>query len=150
MGSCASASARLMRHDGPVFGNGVVKDGRLRILRSDVFAAQLATLRDGAVEIAISRKRATRSQEQNAWYWSCLVGLVAEHTGYSPNEIHEVYKAKFLPKRLAMCDGNGEIKGEFVIGGTTAKLTTVQFSDYCEEIRAWAAQDLGVHIPDPR
>jgi hypothetical protein len=138
------------KSDGPIIGSGLVRGGRLRIVRSDVFAAGLAALRDGPVEIRIERQRATRSTEQNGWYWSCLVGLVAEHTGYTPDEIHEIYKAKFLPKRLAIADGNGEIRGEFVIGGTTARLSTSEFSEYCEAIRGWAAEALGVAIPDPR
>jgi endo-beta-N-acetylglucosaminidase D len=117
--------------------------------RSDVFATQLRQLRDGEVEIRIERKKATRSPQANRWYWSCVVGLVAEHTGYTPDEIHEIYKAKFLPKRLAVSDGNGEIKGEFVIGGTTTKLSTAEFADYCDRIRQWAAEALDVIIPDP-
>lgn len=139
-----------MKHDGPIFGSGTVRQGRLRIHRSDVFGAQLQTLRDGPVEIRVERKRATRSQDQNAWYWSCLVGMVAEHTGYTPDEIHEIYKAKFLPKHLTFADRNGEIHGEFVIGGTTTTLTTVQFSEFCEAIRQWAADTLDISIPDPR
>lgn len=139
-----------MKTDGPVYGAADVRRGRLKIHRTDVLAAQLETLRDGTYEIRLERKRASRSQEQNAWYWACLVGLVAEHTGYSPDEIHEIYKAKFIPKRVSFADSNGEIKGEFVIGGTTTRLTTVQFSDYCEAIRQWAADELGVVIPDPR
>ena len=140
----------LSRHDGPVFGAGVVRRGRLRIVRAHLFAEQLAGLREGPVEIRIERKRATRSVEQNAWYWSCLVGLVAEHTGYTPDEIHELYKAKFIPKRLAVADGNGEIVGEFVIGGSTTKLSTKEFTEYAEAIRQWAAETLHVVIPDPR
>lgn len=137
----------MMRNDGPIFGRGVVRNGRLRIEQSNVFAAQLQSLRDGVVEIQIERKRATRSQQANRFYWGVLVDLVASHTGYTPDEIHEIFKAKFLPKRLAVQDGNGEIKGEFVIGGTTTKLTTGEFSDYCRAIEQWATEDLGIMFP---
>jgi hypothetical protein len=128
----------------------MVRGGRLKIRRSDVLSAQLAALRDGPVEIRIARQKATRSLEQNAWYWSCLVGLVAEHTGYTADEIHEIYKAKFIPKHFAIADGNGEVKGEFVIGGTTTSLSTKEFTEYAEAIRMWAADELGVVIPDPQ
>jgi hypothetical protein len=127
---------------------GEIRKGKLRVKDADRFSAALARFRDGAVEITVERKYATRSMAQNAWYWSCVVGLVAEHTGYTPDEIHEIYKAKFIPKPMAIADGNGEIVGEVVLGGSTTRMDTVQFSDYCERIREWAAT-LGVVIPDP-
>lgn len=61
--------------------------------------------------------------------------------------MHDVLKAKFLPKTLAVQDGNGEIVGEFVIGGSTVKLDKQQFSDYVRDIKAWALT-LGVEIPE--
>jgi hypothetical protein len=75
--------------------------------------------------------------------------MLAEHTGYTPDEIHEILKAKFIPKRLAITNGNGEICGEFVLGGSTTKLDTLDFSEYCERIREWAAESLDIVIPDP-
>jgi hypothetical protein len=37
---------------------------------------------------------------------------------------------------------------ELVIGGSTTRMDTVQFSEFCERIREWAAT-IGVVIPDP-
>lgn len=124
--------------------------GRLRIRNWDRVAGELSKIRDGEMRVSISKARATRSRSQNAWYWACVVGLVAEHTGYTPDEIHEIYKAKFLPKRLAFADGNGEVVDQFVIGGTTTRLDTLAFSEFCEAIRGWAADTLHVVIPDPQ
>jgi hypothetical protein len=106
-------------------------------------------MRDGEVRISIERKTATRSHQQNRWYWGVIVELLSEHTGYTPDEIHEVLKAKFIPKRIAFADGNGEVKGEFVVGGTTVRLDKNEFSAYCRDIQQWAADELGVVIPDP-
>jgi hypothetical protein len=127
---------------------GEIRKGKLCIKDAGGFSAQLARFRDGAVQITVERKFATRSTVQNAWYWACVVGLVADHTGYTPDEIHEIYKAKFIPKAMAIADGNGEIVGEVVLGGSTTRMDTVEFSDFCERIREWAAT-LGVVIPDP-
>lgn len=127
---------------------GEIRNGKLRVKAAEAFSAQLARFRDGAVQITVERKFATRSANQNRWYWSCVVGLVADHTGYTPDEIHEIYKAKFIPKSMVLADGNGEIVDEVVLGGSTTRMDTVQFSDYCERIRDWAAT-LGVVIPDP-
>lgn len=123
--------------------------GRLKVRDWVSVQKQIATMRDGEVLVHIERAYATRSQLQNAWYWSQVVGLVSQHTGYTPDEIHEIYKAKFLPKALAFADGNGEVVGEFVIGGSTRKLDVKAFGEYCERIREWAASELDVVIPDP-
>ena len=127
-----------------------LRKGRLRVRNWNRVASELRHCRDGEFVVTIKRARATRSSQANRWYWGCVVGLVAEHTGYTAEEIHEIYKAKFLPKTLAFADGNGEVLGEFVIGGSTTRLNTVEFSEFCERIREWAADSLGVVIPDPQ
>jgi hypothetical protein len=132
-----TSSARVSRH-------------KLFIRNRRWFDEQVAHIPETwELEIAIKRVRATRSMQQNRWYWGCLVQLVSDHTGYSLEEIHDIYKAKFLPKHLALSDGNGEVVSEFVIGGSTRTLDKVQFGEYCEAIRAWAADELNVTIPDP-
>jgi hypothetical protein len=98
---------------------------------------------------SLVKKRATRSLSQNAWYWGCIIDALSEHTGYTPDEMHDFLKAKFIPKKLAVCDDNGEIKDELVIGGSTTKLDKGGFVEYCESIRRWAALELDVVIPDP-
>ncbi len=95
------------------------------------------------------KKKATRSHNQNAWYWCCIVEALSDHTGYTPDEMHDFLKAKFIPKRLAVQDGNGVIKEELVVGGSTVKLNKGEFVEYCESIRRWAAMELDVNIPDP-
>lgn len=116
---------------------------------ADVLQA-VSRMKDGPWTLLVERKHATRSLAQNAWYWSCIVGLLSEHTGFSPDEMHEVLKAKFLPKTLAVPDGRGEVIAEFVIGGTTTTLNKIEFGEYCEQIRRWASADLSVVIPDPQ
>ncbi len=128
---------------------GEIRGGRLRVKNAGQFAADLARCRDGAVSITVERKVATRSQRQNAYYWGVCLELVSEHTGYTPDEVHEFAKAKFLPKKLAFADGNGEVKDDMVIGGTTTKLDTIQFGEFIEAFRRWAAETLDVVIPDP-
>jgi hypothetical protein len=137
----------MTRHDGPVFGRGLMRQGRLRLQQANRFAAQLQQLRDGVVEIAVARKRATRSQQANRYWWGVCVAAVADHTGYTPNEIHELAKQMFLPKRLAVADGLGEIRGEYVIGASTTRLTTAEFAEFVESFRQWAADTLDVSIP---
>lgn len=129
---------------------GEVRAGRLRVRNQPAFTEAMRRFQDGEVLVRIAHVRATRSEQQNRWYWGVIVESISEHTGYTPDEVHEFLKAKFIPKRVAVCDGNGEIKDDLVIGGSTAKLNKVSFGEYCEAIRGWAAQELDVVIPDPQ
>lgn len=128
--------------------NATIAAGKLRIHNRRMFDLALASMPDAEVIVTIERVRATRSQAQNRWYWGQIVKLISDETGYDPLEVHELLKEKFLPKTLALPDKHGEAN-EFVIGGSTAKLNKVEFGEYCEQVRRWAAESLGVVIPDP-
>lgn len=134
--------------DWPLILSAQLVSGKLKMNRKRL-AQLLTTRKDCELEIVIERKHATRSLAQNAWYWSGVVGAISEHTGYSPDEVHELLKAKFLPKKLAIADGNGEVVDELVIGGSTTKLNKIQFGEYIEEVRKWAGETLGLTIHDP-
>jgi hypothetical protein len=127
---------------------GFIEDGVLKVRHRKNFDAALSLWEDREVEITVDRRRATRSLAQNRYYRGVIVELLSQHTGYDQDEMHEVLKAKFLPKRLTFSDGNGEIRDSLVIGGSTVRLTKDQFGEYCESIKRWAAT-LGVVIPDP-
>jgi hypothetical protein len=118
--------------------SGLVHRGRLKLRATPAFQHQLQSFRDGPVTITIERKRATRSSQSNRLYWGVYVKALSDHTGYTPDEIHEILKAKFLPKKLAICDGNGEVVDEYVVGGSTTKLDVIEFGDYLNAIHEWA------------
>ena len=109
-----------------VVASATVKDGRLFIHNRKAFDSAVSGIRPGTeVEIAVTRLYATRSVKQNRWYWGVCVFLLSEHTGYGPEEMHDILKAKFLAKHLAVSNGNGRIVDSFVIGGSTRELNTV-------------------------
>lgn len=137
-----------MKTDGPVFGSAEIRCGKLRLRRSDLLAAQCRSLRDGEYELRIERRKATRSLQSNRFYWGVVIKALADYTGYSPNEVHEICKAKFLPKQAAICDRNGVVVDELVIGGSTAKLDPGEFTDYIEAIVTWAVQTLDMSFPE--
>ncbi len=133
-----------------IVATGAVKDGRLFIRNRRAFDEQVKTMREGwELEICVKRVRATRSLEQNAFYFGVVVHLLSEHTGYTPDEIHEFCKAKFIPRRLVLANRNGEVVDEYVLGSSTRSLTTVEFAEYVSDIQQWAAETLDVVIPDP-
>lgn len=126
-----------------------LRKGKLQVRDWTRVASVLAHKKDGEYYVVIERAYATRSPQANRFYWGVVVQALSEHTGYSPDEMHAILKAKFIPKRCAVTDGNGEIVDELVIGGSSAQLTIGQFQEYCGEIQRWAAESLGVIIPDP-
>ena len=132
--------------------SGTVSRGKLRLSLPADAARELSRWKDGTpLTVSVEKKHATRSLQASAYYWGVVVARIAEHTGYTPDETHEALKQLHLPKTVAFADGNGEVVGELVIGGSTAKLNTVAFYEYVEQIRQWAQEKLGVLIepPDP-
>jgi hypothetical protein len=123
--------------------------GKLHIEPANRFVMQEALLvwPDGPVTVTVETRQATRSAQANAYYWAVVVALLAEHTGYTPDDMHEVLKVKFLSKDVSLRRANGTVVGAFVIGGSTADLYSFEFYDYVERIRQWAFEALDVSIP---
>lgn len=133
-----------------VYATAQVKRGKLYIQDRERFDHQVQQLSEKwTLEVTVRRLKASRSTAQNRYWWGVCVALVSEHTGYAPEEVHEIAKQMFLPKKLAICDGNGEIKGEFVMGGSTRTLKTDEFKEFTERFKQWAAETLDLYIPDP-
>ena len=103
------------------------------------------------VTITIEKKKRKRSNEQNAYLWGVVYTCVKQgmiDVGFRDvtiDNIHELMKGKFLKQDLINQD-TGEV---FPITGHTSKLTTIEFNDYFEQIKQWAAEYLNVYIPDP-
>ncbi len=95
------------------------------------------------IEIKVDRDK--RSGNQNRFYWGCVIKLLSDHTGFTPDEMHETLRAKFLKYQKPM-PPNGYMAT--VIQSTT-DLDTKEFEEYIEEIRRFAIQELDVEIPTP-
>lgn len=90
-----------------------------------------------------------RSNPQNRYYWSVCIRLVSEHTGYSPDEVHEILKHKFLKKTLWIPHNQEGVKEKSDITKSTTELTTAEFEKFLSDIRGWASLCLGCWIPEP-
>lgn len=125
--------------------------GKLHLDHGERHAMQDAVLTwpDGPATVTVERQHATRSTRANAYYWSVVVKAIAEYTGYTPDEAHEILKRQFLPKELAVTKANGKVIAEMVIGGSTAGLDSMEFYDYVERVRAWSFEELDIDMPPP-
>jgi hypothetical protein len=85
-----------------------------------------------------------RSSPQNRYYFGVVLSLISSETGHSPEELHEIFKAKYLPVKQIKIAGK-----LYHIPGTTKELMTSEFEEYLEKIRRFAAQTFSISIPDP-
>jgi len=123
----------------PTF-QGVVNKGVLQVEAR--FYPYLASLEGQKVEIVVRKRRSKRSDQQNRYYWGVVVQILADHCGYSPEEMHEALKEKFLGTQDR--DKHGLIKTK-----STAVLSKDEFVRYTNEVMRWAAENLTIYIPDP-
>lgn len=128
---------------------GQVKDGKLHIVNRKEFDKAVSRL-SGDVELTIQKKRKTRSNPQNRYYWGNVIPICCEilkDCGYlfTHDQVHEFLKANFNTKPLT-----NEKTGEtLAIPLTTTTLTTVEYEEYLERIRVWAWDFASVTIPLP-
>lgn len=91
-------------------------------------------------------KRMTRTKAQNRRYWgNGVLAQIAEQAvvngrQYDAEVWHEQFKRQFI--------GVEELPDGSVRGKSSAKLTTAQFSEFCAQVEAYAASELGVTFYD--
>jgi hypothetical protein len=124
-----------------VFIGVVTETGKLVLDAPKVFRAYVARFIGEEVEVEVRKRRSKRSTEQNAYYWGVIIPPLAEHCGYTHDEMHEALKAKFL--------GQEDLSRGLLRIGSTRKLSTAEFTDYIERVTVWAAGELGVVILPP-
>lgn len=117
-----------------------IAGGTLELGDREAFGAYLKRLKPGTYLLGLSRPGEVRSPQANGWYWAGL-REVAEEAGYDdPEELHEVFKAKFLAFR----DDRGRLRI-----GSTAKLTTGEFLAYLEKVNRLCFEMFGFYFPMP-
>ena len=93
------------------------------------------------------KKEKMRSLPQNAYYWSTLVKIMSDELGYSPMQIHEMFKQEFLFEILHIRTKQG-IRQQKIVK-STVELTTSEAEEYYSNIRQWASIELGIFLPEP-
>ena len=106
---------------------------------------------DGMYRIGVKRMRKPRSNDQNGWLWGCIYPMLLDallEAGWefvSVEQVHEYFK-NMLAKDSVVNKHTGEIV-EFPT--STATMDTLTFSTYCEKLREYGREYLGIEIPDP-
>jgi hypothetical protein len=125
----------------PVFTGWVEENAVVRFDHPPLYARYLYGLEGKRVEVVIRKERKDRSLRQNSYYWGIAIQMIADHTGYEPDEVHEALKLKFL--------GRHDREYNLWKVTSTTKLSAEEFAAYLNRIVRWAAEFLKVYIPDP-
>lgn len=118
-----------------------------RVVENDLHQkAVMASMAMFPKPYAISIGSPSRTAAQNRRYWGRgVLSQIAEQAAINGNKFsaeawHEFLKRKFI--------GVDELPDGSVIGKSSAKLTKAEFCDFCEEVEAYAATELGVFFVD--
>ena len=115
------------------------------ILKDRVFPYLDQHLQDGK-RLVLTVGPRKRTQPQNRRYWGRgVLAQVAEQATsggrlFSAEVWHEQFKRMFI--------GYDELPNGQIIGKSSTGLTTAEFSDFCTQVEAYAATDLGVVFYD--
>lgn len=90
----------------------------------------------------VDKEYGVRSDNQNRYYWKCLE-IIANHTGHTSNELHQLFKRIFLEPEYKTILGR-----ELKLPATTTSLNKIDFGTYFDRIRAEVAT-MGIELPTP-
>jgi hypothetical protein len=126
-----------------------IKNGRMSRRVANDIAICLQSFEGKSVEVSIAKKKKSRSNEQNKYYWSCVVPILRNHLNelgnkFSVEQTHDLLKFKFLKEAVRVNDD------EFIdrIKSTT-ELSTTEFMEFILEIQEWCLQMFDLTIPAP-
>lgn len=125
----------------PVFAGRVNEKSELVLIAPYDYARHKRTLVGKDVEVVLRPKRQRRSLKANAYYWAAVIGTIAPDLGYSSDECHEALAWRFLQI--------GEADAKLPKRRSTSDLTSHEFEDYVSQVKQFAAQELGIYVPEP-
>ena len=109
--------------------------------------------------VSVEEAKSKRSNDANAYYWGVVVEMISEATGYEPEEIHEYlcgarwgWKDKRVPKTPRNPEGVESVPVRTTTtdkDGKRSVLAIMQFQEFVEFARRFAAVKLNLMIPDP-
>ena len=129
----------------PKFHGEIGPDGKVHLdgVYQNRYADYLAGFKTGdkvCVTLAKSGEKQARSDLQNNYYWAVVVEITRQYCGYEKDEMHDAFGMMF--RKMEPVRGFPTIQ-------STKTMTTVEFEDYVETCRRFAATELGLYIPKP-
>lgn len=118
-----------------------LKDGKLVFYNEAYFRTILSKYDDEPkVRVIVEKERGIRTQNQNSYYWGIVLKYIGEYMGEREEDLHEVFKAKFLKTRRQWRGS------EMTILKSTTDLTSDEFGVYIDRC-IQEGSELGVVVP---
>ncbi len=115
-------------------------------MAANMIVSHFANAKSNKAVIEITdEKNQTRSQQQNALYWS-WVTLLGNEIGYSKTECSLLLQDRFLG-RDEFTNQAGTVEVSQI--RSTKKLKVKEFAEYLEKIEIFSAQELSYQLPRP-
>ena len=133
-------------------GNTLLVDSPERIERAQKVVGQLPLSQAGKPcvwEVSIQRHRKKRSNPANSRLWA-LHTLAANHTGYSPEEMHEHALARHFgfDEKEVIDPLTGEVERKRIPLKRSSSRDTKEFAEFMESTESWYITAFGVFLGD--
>jgi hypothetical protein len=136
----------------PVFRIKIIH-GQLVYDRPEAFADHLLELKhDWPYELVIRPIRRKRTSKQNRYYWGVVIDLITLEIAGTNNKVEKEEVHRALARYFLDYDNERTFETGGVMFGeriSTTELSTVEFGEYVENVKRWAAEYLNLIIPDP-
>ncbi len=118
-------------------------DGKLHVEKKEQFEQHLKSFKGAKIWIAIGKFRKSKSRKAERYYWGGVLPTIADSTGHTTDELHEIFKDKFLTVRRLTWRGI-----EMKIPGSTKHIFSDEQSEFITKVIREAA-DMGIHVLTP-
>lgn len=130
--------------------SGYVRDGKMPHKCGEMVRSLIARMEGQKVDITVAKAKKRRSNGQNAFYYGVVIPAVKELFSASGDTVSETFVHTYLKAEIGgfktmitMPDGTKRYACD-----SSTKLSTMQWEDWMDKIRAWAAE-YDVMIPFP-
>ena len=127
----------------PIWRGTVDKDGKLRLESRSLFASFIATFRNKPVQLVLKVASRPKSHSQLGYLWGVVYPVIAEELGYKDYEIDALHDA--LMQKLC---GLKPDPNPLNLRASLAAMSHEEVSAYIEDVRFFAASELGIVTPD--
>jgi hypothetical protein len=122
---------------------GTVKQGQLVLADPASWRAAVSRHEGREVWVSLVRQQHARTLPQNRLYW-VWVTEIAGYIGEGRDETHSLLKQQFLESRdIELLEGK-----RLTMPPSTRLLNVEEFRGYMDEVQRWAAQFLGLVLPE--
>jgi len=121
----------------PIF-QGTVKDGKIKLYNLESYKEYLLTI-DGDVEVIVRKPIKRKTNPQLRYLFGVVYKMISEHTGMDIEEVDMAMKMMFA------------LNTDTAIPTVKLKrnMSTTEVMEFTERTKRWAAEDLGLYIPEP-